>query len=226
MKKDITAAKKELLKFKNRILIYLKQLIKKHEFNYETFGKAVEQYIVGELIRFYTENGFILKEADYQIARNKNEFPEFILNVDRPFAIDVKAGNMSRKKGNQWITTKNSNNDLGTLHDWPRRLRKFGENIYFIFIIYNFNDQNKEIVDIQIEPFYKILALNKNNVLKYREKDGHLRPKDFYAPSKIQAYSQFVKLLKKTNIYRSSRIIVKHSKNLPKEILKGLLKLD
>jgi hypothetical protein len=63
---------------------------------------------------------------------------------------------------------------------------------------------------VQIAPFYKFLGLNKDGLLKYREKDGNLRPKNFDEISPVKSFDQFKKLFKKTVIYRSRRIIKKH----------------
>ena len=102
---------------------------------------------------------------------------------------------------------------MGTLNDWPNRIKKFGgKNIYYVFIVYNFNEKTKDIQNIEIAPFYSFLGLNKAKLLKYREKDGNLRPKDFDINSPIKTLEQFERLLNKTVVYRSKRIIKKHRK--------------
>ncbi len=100
---------------------------------------------------------------------------------------------------------------MGTLNSWDKKLNKFGgDNIYYVFVIYHFDDSIKKVIGVEIDSFYKFLDINKNGVLKYREKDGNLRPRDFYSPSKIQTLQQFNGLAKKTERYRSMRIIKKH----------------
>lgn len=100
---------------------------------------------------------------------------------------------------------------MGTLNEWPNKLKKFkGENIYYIFVTYNFNDTIKEILNVEIAPFYHFLGVNSDGFLKYREKDGNLRPKDFGTKPPIETLKQFEQLFNKTIIYRSKRIIKKH----------------
>ena len=66
---------------------------------------------------------------------------------------------------------KNSENDMGTLSEWPRKIAKFGgENIYYIFVIYNFNDKTKEVLDVVVAPFYQFIGLNSDGLLKYRKR--------------------------------------------------------
>ena len=94
-----------------------------------------------------------------------------------------------------------------------QKIKKYGnENIYYIFIVYKIDNRNKSIIDVQIAPFYKFLGLNSDGLLKYREKDGNLRPKDFDEISPIKSFGQFKKLFEKTVIYRSRRIIKKHQR--------------
>ena len=100
---------------------------------------------------------------------------------------------------------------MGTLGEWPKRIIKFGgKNIYYIFVIYEFDEKTKQVKNIEIAPFYEFLGLNKARVLKYREKDGNLRPKNFDAKPPIKTFEQFEQLLNKTVVYRSKRIIKKH----------------
>ncbi len=100
---------------------------------------------------------------------------------------------------------------MGTLSDWPKKINRFGgENIYYIFVIYSFDEETKQVQSIEIAPFYEFLGFNKARFLKYREKDGNLRPRDFDAKPPIKTLEQFEKLLEKTVIYRSRRVIKKH----------------
>lgn len=200
-----------LLSSKKEILSYLKKVVSSKHFNYRTFGTAIEDYLIIVLIKIFKEAGFIRDKKDYKIAPHKNYFPDFELKTLPPVAVEFKSGNKSQNRNGKWTNVKNSENDMGTLNDWPRRIDKFGGgNIYYIFVIYNFNDQTEEVQDVEIAPFYKFVGLNKNRLLKYREKDGNLRPKDFDADSPIRTLEQFEGLFNKTNIYRSKRIIKKH----------------
>ncbi len=206
---------KILVNSKKTILNHLRRVIKTKSFNYKTFGVDIEDYISDILIKIFKRNKFIKSKNDYKLAPNKNYFPDFELKTTPLLAVEYKAGNTVKISKGKWVNCKNSNNDMGTLNMWEDKIKKFGgENIYFIFIIYRFDNQKKSIIDVQIAPFYKFIGLNKDGLLKYREKDGNLRPKDFYEKSPINSFKQFKDLFEKTRIYRSKRIIKKHQKIL------------
>lgn len=196
---------------KENILAHLKKIVTTNSFDYRTFGTDIEQYISEVLIDVFTGNGLIKSNNDYFLAPDKNYFPDFELKTKTPLALEFKSGNRSKLSKGKWGKCENSNNDMGTLRSWPDKLKKFGgENIYYVFVIYNFNNNIKEVLDVQIKPFYKFIGLNKDGMLKYREKDGNLRPKNFYESSPVKNFEQFVNLFKKTVIYRSKRIIKGH----------------
>jgi hypothetical protein len=183
----------------------------KSSFNYRTFGVDIESYISDILIKIFKKNNFIKNKRDYKLAPDKNYFPDFELKTTPSLAIEYKSGNEIKLEKGKWVICKNSNNDMGTLNTWLTKIKKFGsENIYYVFVIYKLNNITKEITDIQIAPFYKFIGLNRAGLLSYREKDGNLRPKDFFEKSPINSFEQFNKLFKKTIIYRSKRIIKKH----------------
>jgi len=193
------------------ILSKLRQVVKTGSFNYRTFGTAIEEYISDILIEIFKKADFVENDKDYVLAPNKNYFPDFQLKTSPILAIEYKSGNEIKLEKGKWVPCKNSNNDMGTLNTWFSKLKKFGsENIYYIFVIYKFNNVTKEITDIQIAPFYKFIGLNKVGLLSYREKDGNLWPKDLFEKSPITSFEQFNKLFEKTIIYRSKRIIKKH----------------
>jgi len=81
----------------------------------------------------------------------------------------------------------------------------------------------QDIADVKIGPFYKFLDLNDDGFLRYREKDGNLRPKDFDELSPVKTLEQFEKLLPETVPYRSKRIIKKHVENIPEAERVGFL---
>lgn len=209
---------------RDRFLSHLKAAVEDNNFNYRTFGTEIEDYIVDEMLKVLKEEDVINGNNEYKKAMNKNEFPELVIYSDPTLGIEVKSGNHSKKKKGEWVTCKNSNNDMGTLNRWEQKINEFGgDNIYYVFIEYNFNDDVKEIIDIKIEPFYKFLGIGRSGLLKYREKDGNLRPKDFNAPPPLQTFDEFRDLLENTNIYRSKRIIKKHYEKLPTEEKKKIL---
>ena len=215
---------KTLLASKARILTHLKQVIKDRDFSYRTFGTDIEDYLIDEVIKILKEKHVIKSETDFHKSHNKNEFPDLKILQPQFLALEVKSGNHSRKKGSKWVGCKNSNNDMGTLNSWQSKIKKFGgENIYYIFIEYDFN-LTKKIIDVKVAPFFEFLALNKDGMLRYREKDGNLRPKDFNKQSTVKSFTQFQKLFSKTEVYRSSRIIKKHLNKLPRKVAKKILR--
>ena len=202
---------KVLVSSKKVILSRLGQVIKSGSFDYRTFGTAIEEYISDILIEIFKKADFVENDKDYILAPNKNYFPDFQLKTSPILAIEYKSGNEIKLEKGKWVSCKNSGNDMGTLNTWLSKIKKFGnENIYYVFVIYKFNNITKEITDVQIAPLHKFIGLNKVGLLSYREKDGNLRPKDLFGKSQITSFEQFNKLFKKTIIYRSKRIIKKH----------------
>lgn len=202
---------KVLISSRFKILNYLRRAICTSKFDYRTFGTAIEEHLSSVIINIFKNNGFISNDNDYIIAPHKNYFPDFELKTTPAIAIEFKSGNRSQNRLGKWTKVKNSENDMGTLNDWPKKIKKFGgNNIYYVFVIYNFDEKTKQINQIDIAPFYRFLGLNADKLLKYREKDGNLRPKDFDVDSPIRTLQQFLDLLNKTVIYRSKRIIKKH----------------
>lgn len=193
------------------LLNYLKKIVGSKDFSYRTFGTAIEEYLTDVIVKVLTEGGFIKNNTDYATSPNKNYFPDFELKAKPSLAIEFKSGNKSQYRNGKWVAVKNSENDMGTLNEWPRKIAKFGgDNIYYVFVLYNFNDRTKEVLSVEVVPFYQFIGLNSGKFLKYREKDGNLRPKNFGTEPPIKTLKQFEELLSKTIVYRSKRIIKKH----------------
>jgi len=225
--KNSNEAIKILLSSKKVILSYLQEVVSSRDFNYRTFGTAIEDHLTNILIKIFKSFGLIENEEDYVVAPHKNYFPDFELKTLPPIAIEFKSGNKMQNRKGRWVEVQNSENDMGTLNEWPNKINKFGgDKIYYIFIIYSFNDKTKEVLNIQLAPFYHFIGLNRDGMLKYREKDGNLRPKDFDADSPIKNLEQFEQLLNKTNIYRSKRIINRHRLIIKKATETPKKKLD
>lgn len=202
---------KALLSSRTQILRYLKQAVGAGSFDYRTFGTAIEKHLSDVIMEVFKKSGFIKSRDDYNLAPHKNYFPDFELKTSPPIAIEFKSGNRKQNRRGKWIEVKNSENDMGTLSEWPKRIDKFGgKNIYYIFVIYNFDEKTKQVQSIEIAPFYEFLGLNRARSLKYREKDGNLRPKNFDARPPVKTLEQFENLFNKTVVYRSKRIIKKH----------------
>jgi hypothetical protein len=215
---DDDSIKELLLNSAEDILEKLKQVNANHAFSYETFGKDIEQHINMILKDILESNGIINTDNDYHIAQNKNEFPDFTINCNQKIAIEYKSGNHRKKSGNQWVDCKNSNNDLGTLRSWDQKLTDFnGENILFLYVEYSFDDVTKKIIDVKIDNFYKFLKVNGDGILRYRKKDGNLRPKDFNEGHFLNSFEEFMALLTPTKIYRAKSIITEHIETIPED---------
>ena len=93
----------------------------------------------------------------------------------------------------------------------------------FLLVEYSITDTLHEFNKVTIEHFYKFLDKNRNNLIKYRKKDGNLRPKKFDAKSKFNSYEDFEKLFLPTLIFRAKAIIKQHFDSLPLEIQKTVL---
>lgn len=220
----ITSTKKsrEAIKYlqsaEGNILSYLKKIVGSKDFSYRIFGTAIEEHLTDAIVKILTEGGFIKSSLDFVVSPNKNYFPDFELKTTPPLTIEFKSGNKSQYRNGKWVVVKNSENDMGTLNEWPRKIEKFGgDNIYYIFVIYNFNDATREVLSVQVAPFYQLIGLNSGKFLKYREKDGNLRPKNFGIEPPIKTLKQFEELLSKTIVYRSKRIIKRHRLIIKKE---------
>jgi len=212
-----------LKKLRPEIINSLQNVVNKRDFEYRTFGTSVENYLFDIIISLLKSKKLISSDSQYKRAKDKNEFPDLTIRTNPPLALEAKAGNRSRFVNGVWKPCKNSANDLGTLNTFEEKLKKFnGNDIFYIFIEYNFTDKEKKIVDVKIDNFYKFVGLNKAGLLSYREKDGNLRPKDFDKPPLVNSMEQFVKLFPMTKKYRSSRIAQKHLQGLSKKELSEL----
>lgn len=216
---------KTLISSRAEIKDALSAVILEHEFDYRTFGTSIEDYLFDIIISILKKKGLITSDAQFKRAKDKNEFPDLTIKTEPNLALEAKAGNRSKLDDGVWKSCKNSANDLGTLNTWEKKLEKFsGDDIYYVFIEYNFTDQEKKIIDVKIEHFYKFVGLNGAGTMSYREKDGNLRPKDFDEQSPINSFKEFTDLFPATKKYRSNRIVKKHLKGMSKDELKELFK--
>jgi hypothetical protein len=216
---------KIIINNRNIIINELKQTIIDNKFNYKTFGTEIEDYLFDIIINILKKNKLINNNNQYKRAKDKNEFPDLTILSEPILALEAKSGNRSKLQKGVWKSCKNSANDMGTINSWGDKIKKFGgENIYYVFIEYNFTDCVKEIVDVKIEPFYKFIGINSDDLLSYREKDGNLRPKDFDEESPIGSLEDFETLFPKTKIYRAKRLVSKHLKDLNDDEVNEILK--
>lgn len=169
-------------------------------FSYTFAGHILEKEIQDHLTGLFP-NG--------RCSNNKNSFPDFSVGNR---AIEIKCGNTrQRSKNATWTNVSCPENDMGTIRSWKSKISQWGCPIY-IFVVYTIDDKCRTIDDIIIGPFYQFLGIvSKDNTLKYREKDGNLRPCKFadMKSSAIKDLETFEKLLEETDLKRNRSIISK-----------------
>ncbi len=89
---------KVLLSSKPQILRYLKQAVRSGDFDYRTFGTAIEKHLSDAIINIFKKSGFIEGKGDYKTAPHKNYFPDFELKIIPPIAIEFKSGNRKQNR--------------------------------------------------------------------------------------------------------------------------------
>jgi hypothetical protein len=194
--------------------------IKNDKYNYETFGKTFELFLINDLHSNFSHT----KISDF--AKNKNEYPDIKI-PEYDMAIDIKCGNSFVKCKNLFQPSCNSHNDYGTISSWlTTKLRSFKHH-YIIFIQYTINDNDKYINNIYFNPVYYYVG-RRNDTLSYREKDGNLRPKSFqhFHQPCCNDIDEFETLLVKTNIVRNKTIALKKIKAVVSVISDVNTKLD
>lgn len=182
------------------------QEIQKENYEYETFGKTFEKYLLQNLLPVF--------EGKATLAKNKNEYPDCAVS-SLSLALDVKCGNLYVKKGATFAKTKNSNNDYGTIHSWLSNKLQQYEHHYVVFVLYAMNDIEKSIKSIVCHPVYNLIGV-RNGVLSYREKDGNLRPKNFdaFETSSLSSMQAFKVHIQRTNEVRNIKISLKKLENI------------
>ncbi len=168
--------KKNLPKLREEINKKLTDLKKNQDFDYKNFGVDIEPLVSESIVELCE-----LTSEEFFLAPNKNYFPDFnLLSVEstNEVAVDFKA----------WANTKldgkpsHAANDLGTLYSMVDHIEKFGvENMYLFFIEYN---PDYTIENVLFDKLYKFCELKEGGILKYRLKDGNLRPGKFLRTGK------------------------------------------
>lgn len=183
--------------------------------NYEIFGKEVET-LISDLIEEFLQSKKIQYKAER--ARSKNDFPDLKLTIgDVEYAFEHKAGESSI----------GPNNDMGTLDAYSGKIEQFGDRIFCVFIKYSKATQDSGIIieDVYIDKIYKFIGIfassGRDDILKYRKKDGNLRPKvwnDFDQEKiYIENLEDFENDINKTKSYRSTQLVLQHMENLTDE---------
>lgn len=206
---DLLLVKRKLEKY---ILKYLQKAVTFNEYKYSTFGKDAEPLIASSIKEYFMIKYNFLP-TDFIEALGKNEFPDLKFNTK---AIEFKCAKSNEPPGN----------DLGTLNSWPKKISQYNDNIYYVFVAYDEEDGQVKIKNVYFDKFYKFIGVNSAGFLKYREKDGNLRPKSWsdFATSKsyFDSLEDFKEALVLTDEYRSARIVDKHIKKMNKSDLKKL----
>ncbi|HPD38415.1 MAG TPA: hypothetical protein PK411_08750 [Mesotoga infera] len=174
--------------------------------NYRLFGVSCETPIVTR-VKEILDTSFCGIECIP--AKDKNEFPDITIVIGgKKIALEIKSGCKS-KDGSEIV---NSNNDLGTIRSWSEKLSSFDQ-ILYLYVIYSRKSKRvSSIESVIINEFYKFIGINRAGVLKYRKKDGNLRPANFseFQNPVICTLKEFEELLELTNIYRSFDLVIEH----------------
>lgn len=188
--------------------------------SYEIFGKEAETPISDLIEEFLTMSGI---KYTPRRARTKNDFPDLEVEIGGiRYALEHKAG-ACNIKGEIKSTAAN---DMGTINVYPDKIKKYGDNIYCIFVKYSvLQDDTIRIEDIYFDKIYVFIGLGTGfaNQLQYREKDGNLRPKKWSDMANNITYfpniNAFQEALTATARYRSERIALKHTDALDRQSL-------
>ena len=191
--------------------------------SYEIFGKEAETPLSDLIEEFLTSSGI---NYTPRRAETKNDFPDLEVEINGiKYALEHKAGTCNIKGE----IKHSAANDMGTIHAYPKKLKKYGDNIYCTFVKYSvLADNTIQVEDIYFDKIYTFIGRGSGftNQLQYREKDGNLRPKTWADMANNRNYfstfSQFQEALVATARYRSERIALKHLEGLEKSSLEKI----
>lgn len=188
--------------------------------SYEIFGKEVEEPISDLVEEFLKEKGI-----KYQAVRatSKNEFPDLKLIIGGvEYALEHKAGEAS----------VGPNNDMGTLNAYPSKIESFEDRIFCTFVKYSKATSGNGIVinDVFFDKIYKFIGIfassGRSDILKYRKKDGNLRPKVWTDFNNNKVYTnnlnEFKVNIDNTISYRASQLVLQHIEDLTVEDEKNI----
>ena len=195
--------------------------IKKERVSYHISGKKIENIATKKVLDFFKENKEI-QLIDSHIAETKTEWPDLTVKIDwsggeRKTFFEIKAADSSG----------NPENDLGTLKSlWKEHILLHSglENLDHLFMLFvRYSKENGQITNIDkvyIAHYFKFIGARKTNsieILKYRKKDGNLRPKTWEGMENIklkyltkEELKSFLEKYYLTTIFRSIDIIREH----------------
>lgn len=203
------------------ILSNLQKKVTDQDLNsYEIFGKEVEEPISDLVEEFLKEKGIEYKAVR---AKSKNEFPDLKLIIDGvEYALEHKAGEAS----------VGPNNDMGTLNAYPSKIKSFEDRIFCTFVKYSKATSGNGIVinDVFFDKIYKFIGIfassGRSDILKYRKKDGNLRPKVWTDFNNNKVYTnnlnEFKVNIDNTISYRASQLVLQHIEDLTVEDEKNI----
>lgn len=203
------------------ILSNLQKKVTDQDLNsYEIFGKEVEESISDLVEEFLKEKGIEYKAVR---AKSKNEFPDLKLIIDGvEYALEHKAGEAS----------VGPNNDMGTLNAYPSKIKSFEDRIFCTFVKYSKATSGNGIVinDVFFDKIYKFIGIfassGRSDILKYRKKDGNLRPKVWTDFNNNKVYTnnlnEFKVNIDNTISYRASQLVLQHIEDLTVEDEKNI----
>lgn len=201
----------DLQDFEKYILKNLPKKVEEAKLNdYTTFGKNVEKPL-SDVIEDYLKLKKV--ECTFKRAKKKNSFPDLeVIMKKETFAFEHKAAESS-----------SVDNDLGTLNAFPKKIKKYGDNIYYFFVKYSKAKAGEGIVidNIYIDKVYRFIGkmdVKDKLILKYRKKDGNLRPKTWSDFDNNIVYfntlEEFKSAIKPTVEYRACELVIQHMKDL------------
>lgn len=191
--------------------------------SYHTSGKAFEGMVIKTVLDFLKNNEEI-RLVDFHEAKTKTEWPDLWVVTEWKKAteklfIEIKAGDSSA----------NPENDLGTLRSlWKEHILKdLGlsnlERLFMLFVKYS-KESGKitKIDEVYIGHYFHFIGNRKVgslDILKYRKKDGNLRPVSWEEMKRIRVegikkeeLTSFLKKYYLATIYRSMSIVKEHEK--------------
>lgn len=197
-----------------------RKVTEKGLYDYQTFGKEVETEI-SDLI----EDFLNLKQTKYNVerAKDKNDFPDLKITIDdEEYAFEYKAGESS----------KGPSNDMGTLKAYSEKIEKFEDRIFCIFIKYSKDTKKRQIIieNVFIAKIYEFIGIlsssSRDDILKYRKKDGNLRPKVWKDFDQDKVYinnlNDFKIGINETISYRANELVLEHIDDLKYEDAKKI----
>lgn len=191
--------------------------------SYEIFGKEAESPI-SDAIEGYLRSRGVMYTAHR--AKTKNDFPDLEIEIAGiKYALEHKAA-VYDFKGE---LKSSAANDMGTINAYPEKIQKYGDRIYCTFVKYVvLPDNSIQIADVYFDKIYVFIGQGTgfDGQLRYREKDGNLRPKSWADMAAGKTYfsdlSSFQTALSETDAYRSQRIIRKKLETLGSDALQSI----